>query len=106
MQEKFLEHFEILKSCIRRTLDDIYNTLDATEQANISDERTDTLKAVAEQYEELLKNFVAKKELSEFEIAELAIIVNQTISNLDNEKGKVEKTLKALKEIGKNLNFF
>ena len=47
MQEKYLKNYEPLKACINRVLDDIYDMLDATEQAKISDSRTDTLKKVA-----------------------------------------------------------
>lgn len=103
MQEKYLKNYEPLKACINRVLDDIYDMLDATEQAKISDSRTDTLKKVAERYEELLKNFKEKKEMNDFEQAELTIIISQVITSMESQRTKLTKAINELKTIKSNL---
>ena len=103
MQEKYLKYYDEIKASIRRVLDDIYDMLDATEQAKISDGRTETLKKVAAQYESLLKNFIDKKELTQFEEAEILIIINQVITSMESQRTKLSKAIKGMQEIKSNL---
>lgn len=99
MQEKYLLNYEVLKTCIVRVIDDLYDVLDATKQANISDSRTETMEKVVGQYELLLQHFKQKKELTKFEEAELMIIVNQVIASMQKHKERINKTLVELEKI-------
>lgn len=99
MQEKYLKHYDELKASIQRVLDDIYDMLDATEQAGISDSRTETLEKVAAQYEELLERFRAKEEMTDFEQAEILIIINQVITSMESQRTKLTKAINGMKDI-------
>lgn len=99
MQEKYLKYYNELKASIQRVLDDIYDMLDATEQAGISDSRTETLKKVADKYEELLKRFRNKEEMTDFEQAEILIIVNQVITSMESQRTKLTKAINGMKDI-------
>lgn len=104
MQKKYIDNYDAIKACIVRVIDDIYDMLDATEQAGISDSRTETLKKVVDRYEALLKKFKNKEDLSSFEEAELTIIVNQVISSMENQVIKLNKAIKELKKISQIFN--
>ena len=99
MQEKYLQHYNELKASIQRVLDDIYDMIDATEQAGISDSRTDTLKKVAVQYEELLKRFKNKEDMTSLEQSEILIIVNQVITSMESQRTKLTKAINGMKNI-------
>ena len=99
MQEKYLKYYNELKASIQRVLDDIYDMLDATEQAGISDSRTETLKKVADKYEELLKRFRNKEEMTDFEQAEILIIINQVITSMESQRTKLTKAINGMKDI-------
>ena len=99
MQEKYLKHYNELKASIQRALDDIYDMIDATEQAGISDSRTDTLKKVAVQYEELLKRFKNKEDMTSLEQSEILIIVNQVITSMESQRTKLTKAINGMKNI-------
>lgn len=99
MQEKYLKHYNELKASIQRVLDDIYDMIDATEQAGISDSRTDTLKKVAVQYEELLKRFKNKEDMTSLEQSEILIIVNQVITSMELQRTKLTKAINGMKNI-------
>lgn len=99
MQEKYLKHYNELKASIQRVLDDIYDMIDATEQAGISDSRTDTLKKVAVQYEELLKRFKNKEDMTSLEQSEILIIVNQVITLMESQRTKLTKAINGMKNI-------
>ena len=99
MQEKYLKHYNELKASIQRVLDDIYDMIDATEQAGISDYRTDTLKKVAVQYEELLKRFKNKEDMTSLEQSEILIIVNQVITSMESQRTKLTKAINGMKNI-------
>lgn len=99
MQEKYLKYYNELKASIQRVLDDIYDMLDATEQAGISDSRTETLKKVADKYEELLKRFRNKEEMTDFEQAEILIIINQVITSMESQRIKLTKAINGMKDI-------
>ena len=99
MQEKYLKHYNELKASIQRVLDDIYDMIDATEQAGISDSRTDTLKKVAVQYEELLKRFKNKEDMTSLEQSEILIIVNQVITSMESQRTKLTKAINGMKNI-------
>ena len=99
MQEKYLKYYNELKASIQRVLDDIYDMLDATEQAGISDSRTETLKKVADKYEELLKRFRNKEEMTDFEQAEILIIINQVITSMESQRTKLTKAINGIKDI-------
>lgn len=99
MQEKYLKHYNELKALIQRVLDDIYDMIDATEQAGISDSRTDTLKKVAVQYEELLKRFKNKEDMTSLEQSEILIIVNQVITSMESQRTKLTKAINGMKNI-------
>lgn len=99
MQEKYLKHYNELKASIKRVLDDIYDMIDATEQAGISDSRTDTLKKVAVQYEELLKRFKNKEDMTSLEQSEILIIVNQVITSMESQRTKLTKAINGMKNI-------
>ena len=99
MQEKYLKYYNELKASIQRVLDDIYDMLDATEQAGISDSRTETHKKVADKYEELLKRFRNKEEMTDFEQAEILIIINQVITSMESQRTKLTKAINGMKDI-------
>lgn len=99
MQEKYLKHYNELKASIQRVLDDIYDMIDATEQVGISDSRTDTLKKVAVQYEELLKRFKNKEDMTSLEQSEILIIVNQVITSMESQRTKLTKAINGMKNI-------
>ena len=99
MQEKYLKHYNELKASIQRVLDDIYDMIDATEQAGISDSRTDTLKKVAVQYEELLTRFKNKEDMTSLEQSEILIIVNQVITSMESQRTKLTKAINGMKNI-------
>lgn len=99
MQEKYLKYYNELKASIQRVLDDIYDMLDATEQAGISDSRTEMLKKVADKYEELLKRFRNKEEMTDFEQAEILIIINQVITSMESQRTKLTKAINGMKDI-------
>lgn len=99
MQEKYLKHYNELKASIQRVLDDIYDMIDATEQAGISDSRTGTLKKVAVQYEELLKRFKNKEDMTSLEQSEILIIVNQVITSMESQRTKLTKAINGMKNI-------
>lgn len=99
MQEKYLKHYNELKASIQRVLDDIYDMIDATEQAGILDSRTDTLKKVAVQYEELLKRFKNKEDMTSLEQSEILIIVNQVITSMESQRTKLTKAINGMKNI-------
>ena len=99
MQEKYLKHYNELKASIQRVLDDIYDMIDATEQAGISDSRTDTLKKVAVQYEELLKRFKNKEDMTSLEQSEILIIVNQVITSMESQRTKLTEAINGMKNI-------
>lgn len=99
MQEKYLKHYNELKASIQRVLDDIYDMIDATEQAGISDSRADTLKKVAVQYEELLKRFKNKEDMTSLEQSEILIIVNQVITSMESQRTKLTKAINGMKNI-------
>ena len=99
MQEKYLKHYNELKASIQRVLDDIYDMIDATEQAGISDSRIDTLKKVAVQYEELLKRFKNKEDMTSLEQSEILIIVNQVITSMESQRTKLTKAINGMKNI-------
>lgn len=99
MQEKYLKYYNELKASIQRVLDDIYDMIDATEQAGISDSRTDTLKKVAVQYEELLKRFKNKEDMTSLEQSEILIIVNQVITSMESQRTKLTKAINGMKNI-------
>lgn len=99
MQEKYLKHYNELKASIQRVLDDIYDMIDATEQTGISDSRTDTLKKVAVQYEELLKRFKNKEDMTSLEQSEILIIVNQVITSMESQRTKLTKAINGMKNI-------
>ena len=99
MQEKYLKHYNELKASIQRVLDDIYDMIDATEQAGISDSRTDTLKKVAVQYEELLKRSKNKEDMTSLEQSEILIIVNQVITSMESQRTKLTKAINGMKNI-------
>ena len=99
MQEKYLKHYNELKASIQRVLDDIYDMIDATEQAGISDSRTNTLKKVAVQYEELLKRFKNKEDMTSLEQSEILIIVNQVFTSMESQRTKLTKAINGMKNI-------
>lgn len=99
MQEKYLKYYNELKASIQRVLDDIYDMLDATEQAGISDSRTETLKKVVDKYEKLLKRFRNKEEMTDFEQAEILIIINQVITSMESQRTKLTKAINGMKDI-------
>ena len=84
-KEKVLEHKETVVSAICSILDNIYDILDATEKAGIDDEKTETLKKVAVDYEELLKTVKEDSDLTSLQEGELLIVLNQVKTNMEIE---------------------
>ena len=93
MQKKYIDNYDAIRACIVRVIDDIYDMLDATEQAGISDSRTETLKKVVDRYEALLKKFKNKEDLSGFEEAELNIYCRKLYAAPITEAGFVDQNV-------------
>lgn len=57
------------------------------------------LKRSADKYEKLLKRFRNKEEMTDFEQAEILIIINQVITSMESQRTKLTKAINGMKDI-------
>lgn len=94
------DNYDIFVSAVNRILDDLYDTRDALNLADINSEndtKLATLESVAEDYETLRRKLLDKKDLNEFELAQFKLIFAKIIRDWEEQSGKIDTAKKELK---------
>lgn len=94
------DNYDIFVSAVNRILDDLYDTRDALNLADINSEndtKLATLESVAEDYETLRRKLLDKKDLNEFELAQFKLIFAKIIRDWEEQSKKIDTAKKELK---------
>lgn len=91
------ENFEVIKTCINASLDEIYDTIEVLKNKNSNDESIESLNKFAEANEQLRRNFLNDC-LSELEIKKIIVIIDHRLQVLENH---IKKTKIAKEELAK-----
>lgn len=99
MQKKYLDHYDEIKSCIRKALDDMYDVLDSASAFNLTTNKTEAIASLTKEYEMLLRNFIDKKDLTSLEEAEISLAINQTLISMKKQHANLTKAIHMLEAI-------
>lgn len=97
--EKVLENnYEVLKTCIEKTLHELYDLQDALDQASIHDSKSDTFKKIADYYEELRRNFIDDS-MTDKDRHSLSLILDHRLEVMTKEFNQLSKALFQFKQM-------
>lgn len=99
MQKKYLDHYDEIKSCIKKALDDMYDVLDSASALNLTTNKTEAIASLAKEYEILLKNFIDKKDLTSLEEGEVSLAINQALVFMKKQHANLAKAIHMLEAI-------